>query len=126
MWIIVNFFYIVFNSGTHNLNEIGQVLSWSALKTFFGCIMSAITNHWNKMKMLQRKQLRVVMILFCCVQFHVQSCDEIEDVISRSQFPEGFLFGTGTSSYQAVLLFYFSFLCFQIGSSNFIFNLKTI
>ncbi|KAL5151605.1 Beta-glucosidase 18 [Glycine soja] len=68
--------------------------------------MSAITNHWNKMKMLQR-QLRAVLILFCCVQFHVQSCDEIEDVISRSQFPEGFLFGTGTSSYQAIEGAYF-------------------
>ncbi|RDX68030.1 Beta-glucosidase 18, partial [Mucuna pruriens] len=44
-----------------------------------------MTNHTNKMKM----QLRVVMTLLCCVQFHVQS----------------FLFGTGTSSYQMMFLF---------------------
>jgi len=36
------------------------------------------------MKMLQKKQLRAVMILFCCVQFHVQICDEIEDKIEQA------------------------------------------
>ncbi|TKY49083.1 Beta-glucosidase 43 [Spatholobus suberectus] len=51
------------------------------------------------MKMLER-QLKVVMILLCCVHFHVQSSHEVEDGISRSHFPEGFLFGTSTSSYQ--------------------------
>ncbi|KAG2371929.1 Beta-glucosidase 18 [Vigna angularis] len=51
------------------------------------------------MKKLER-QVRVVMILLCCVNFHGQSCDEVEDGISRSHFPEGFLFGTSTSSYQ--------------------------
>ncbi|KAG5141241.1 hypothetical protein JHK84_035009 [Glycine max] len=61
--------------------------------------MGAITSHTNKMKMLQR-QLSVVMTLLCCVHFHVQCCDEVEDAISRSDFPEGFLFGTSTSSYQ--------------------------
>ncbi|KAL5132446.1 Beta-glucosidase 18 [Glycine soja] len=61
--------------------------------------MGAITSHTNKMKMLQR-QLSVVMTLLCCVHFHVQCCDEVEDAISRSDFPEEFLFGTSTSSYQ--------------------------
>ncbi|KAK7401838.1 hypothetical protein VNO78_13642 [Psophocarpus tetragonolobus] len=51
------------------------------------------------MKMLQR-QLSVVMTLLCCVHFHVQCCHQAEDEISRSHFPQGFLFGAGTSSYQ--------------------------
>ncbi|XP_020226287.1 beta-glucosidase 18 isoform X1 [Cajanus cajan] len=56
-------------------------------------------NHTNKMKMLER-QLSVVMTLLCCVHFHVQSSNHVEDGIRRSHFPEGFLFGTATSSYQ--------------------------
>ncbi|KAJ1401918.1 Glycosyl hydrolases family 1, N-terminal conserved site [Sesbania bispinosa] len=51
---------------------------------------------------MQELQLRVVLALtlLCCVHFHVQSSHEIEDEISRSHFPEGFLFGASTSSYQ--------------------------
>ncbi|KOM43633.1 hypothetical protein LR48_Vigan05g123800 [Vigna angularis] len=63
------------------------------------------------MKKLER-QVRVVMILLCCVNFHGQSCDEVEDGISRSHFPEGFLFGTSTSSYQARCCL-LCFLCFH-------------
>lgn len=37
---------------------------------------------------------------FCYFLFHVQSSHEVEDEISRSQFPKGFLFGASTSSYQ--------------------------
>ncbi|TKY49082.1 inactive beta-glucosidase 14 [Spatholobus suberectus] len=40
------------------------------------------------------------MTMLCCVPFHVQSSHEVEDGISRSHFPEGFFFGTSTSSYQ--------------------------
>ncbi|XP_027340252.1 beta-glucosidase 18-like isoform X3 [Abrus precatorius] len=49
--------------------------------------------------MLERK-LTVVLTLLYCVHFHVQTCHQVEDGISRSQFPKGFLFGTSTSSYQ--------------------------
>lgn len=80
-----------------------QRLLWNV---FLASIMGAITSHTNKMKMLQR-QLSVVMTLLCCVHFHVQCCDEVEDAISRSDFPEGFLFGTSTSSYQVLVYFFF-------------------
>ncbi|RDX88481.1 Beta-glucosidase 18, partial [Mucuna pruriens] len=51
------------------------------------------------MKRLERN-LSVVIILLCCVHFRVQSYHEVEDGISRFHFPEGFLFGTSTSSFQ--------------------------
>ncbi|KAL2331449.1 hypothetical protein Fmac_019030 [Flemingia macrophylla] len=47
------------------------------------------------MKMVE-KHMSFVIILLCCVQ----STHEVEDGISRSHFPKGFLFGTSTSSYQ--------------------------
>ncbi|XP_014492159.1 beta-glucosidase 18 [Vigna radiata var. radiata] len=46
------------------------------------------------------KQLVLVLILLCCVPFHVQNCLGLEDGVTRSQFPKGFLFGACTSSYQ--------------------------
>ncbi|XP_073220204.1 beta-glucosidase 18-like [Cicer arietinum] len=46
------------------------------------------------------KWLLHVFTLFCYFLFHVQSSHEVEDEISRSQFPKGFLFGASTSSYQ--------------------------
>ncbi|RDX66008.1 Beta-glucosidase 18, partial [Mucuna pruriens] len=49
---------------------------------------------------MRQRRLTVVITLLCCVQFHVRFCHEVEDGISRSHFPEGFLFGTSTSSYQ--------------------------
>ncbi|XP_061350447.1 beta-glucosidase 18-like [Gastrolobium bilobum] len=52
------------------------------------------------MVMLARQNLCAVLTLFCCVHFHVQSSHEVEDGITGSQFPENFLFGTSTSSYQ--------------------------
>ncbi|XP_058779880.1 beta-glucosidase 18-like [Vicia villosa] len=42
----------------------------------------------------------VLLTLFYSSLFHVQTCHEIEEDITRSQFPNGFLFGTSTSSYQ--------------------------
>nr|KYP40970.1 Beta-glucosidase 6 [Cajanus cajan] len=50
--------------------------------------------------MVDKQLISVVIILLCCVHFHVQSSHDVEDGISRSQFPEGFLFGTSSSSYQ--------------------------
>jgi len=58
----------------------------------------------NKPIMLEKKQLVLVLILLCCVPFHVQNCLGLEDEISRSQFPKGFLFGACTSSYQVHVL----------------------
>ncbi|BAT92545.1 hypothetical protein VIGAN_07129200, partial [Vigna angularis var. angularis] len=46
------------------------------------------------------KQLVLVLILLCRVPFHVKNCLGLEDGITRSQFPKGFLFGACTSSYQ--------------------------
>ncbi|XP_019425300.1 PREDICTED: beta-glucosidase 18-like [Lupinus angustifolius] len=51
------------------------------------------------MKMLQT-QLIIVLMMFCFVHFHVLSSNEVGAGITRSQFPEGFLFGVSTSSYQ--------------------------
>ncbi|XP_019425298.1 PREDICTED: beta-glucosidase 18-like [Lupinus angustifolius] len=58
-----------------------------------------LTNLTNLMKMLETK-LIIVLMMFCCVHFHVLSSNEVGIGISRSQFPEGFLFGASTSSYQ--------------------------
>ena len=68
-------------------------------------------NHTTKRMTVLQRQLRLVLTLLCCVHFHVQSSLEVEDGVNRSQFPEGFLFGTSSSSYQ--VLVYFCFLCFQ-------------
>ncbi|RDX74102.1 Beta-glucosidase 18, partial [Mucuna pruriens] len=62
------------------------------------------------MKKLERN-LSVVIILLCCVHFRVQSYHEVEDGISRFHFPEGFLFGTSTSSFQRNLSVVIILLC---------------
>lgn len=54
------------------------------------------------------KQLVLVLILLCCVPFHVQNCLGLEDGVTRSQFPKGFLFGACTSSYQVHVLLHLS------------------
>ncbi|KAK4285969.1 hypothetical protein QN277_002591 [Acacia crassicarpa] len=51
-------------------------------------------------------RLCLVLSLLCSVHLLVQGSNGGEDTVHRSQFPEGFLFGTSTSSYQALFFFY--------------------
>ncbi|KAK7244329.1 hypothetical protein RIF29_39149 [Crotalaria pallida] len=51
------------------------------------------------MKMPETQLMSFVLIMLCCT--HVQSSHDVGIIgISRSQFPDGFLFGASTSSYQ--------------------------
>ncbi|KAI5411941.1 hypothetical protein KIW84_056854 [Lathyrus oleraceus] len=46
------------------------------------------------------KMSKWLLSIILLTLFHVQTCHEIQEEITRSQFPNSFLFGTSTSSYQ--------------------------
>lgn len=74
------------------------------------------TTNWNQKDMVtvetkmtittsQLFFLVFTAILFSSAHFSAQSSNEDEEDVKKSHFPDSFLFGTSTSSYQALFLF---------------------
>jgi len=74
---------------------------------------------------MQKWLMRVVFTLLCSSLLHVQSSHEVEDEINRSQFPNGFLFGASTSSYQVYTLST-NFLFFLLRYFHFVVSINEI
>ncbi|KAI4333704.1 hypothetical protein L6164_018477 [Bauhinia variegata] len=47
-----------------------------------------------------QREICLVLLLFCSAHVLTSSANEVEDELRRSQFPDEFLFGASTSSYQ--------------------------